>query len=383
MDTSKKSLQSQLEIHIGADRSDPIISNQSKDQHDDGWFRMFETIKSSISPSLAKFHAGYFRISLSLSSQTLLWKTLSNPPQDAHSFRRMLGYLPTYAFILLWSLALCTTVTLSFLYILRCMLHYNRIKVEVDNNVGINYLFVPWISFLFLIQSSPFMSPNSPSLNHFILWWVFTIPIFILDVKIYGQWFTKGENKYLSIVANPSSLLSVIGNLVGARGAAMMGWREVAIFMFALGMTHYLVIFITIYQRLQGNNSLPTRLKPVFFLVFAAPSMASLAWDSISLQKFNNSSKMLFFVSLFNFLSLVCRPALFKKSMKKFNVAWWAYSFPLTILALASAEYAQQVQGIVAHSLMLVLSAISVIVTLLLLGFTAFKSNMLFPSTRR
>uniref|UniRef100_A0A7N0RJS1 Uncharacterized protein n=1 Tax=Kalanchoe fedtschenkoi TaxID=63787 RepID=A0A7N0RJS1_KALFE len=366
--TKSQTDQPQLEIHIGESHSDqPGCSCR---------------IKASISSALARFHAGYFRISLSLSSQALLWKTLSNPPQGAHSLRRMLGFLPTSAFILLWSLALSTTVALSVLYLLRCMLHYKKIKVEVGNNVGVNYLFVPWISCLFLIQSSPFNSPDFASI-HFILWWVFTVPIFILDVKIYGQWFTKGKNKFLSIVANPSSLLSVVGNLVGARGAAIMGWREVAIFMFALGMTHYLVLFVTIYQRLQGSNSLPTRLKPVFFLVFAAPSMAALAWDSISPNKFDNSSKMLFFVSLFNFLSLVCRPTLFKKSMKKFHVAWWAYSFPLTILALASAEYAQEVQGVVAHSLMLALSATSVTVTLLLMVFTAFKSNGLVPRTRQ
>lgn len=75
----------------------------------------------------------------------------------------------------------------------------------------------------------------------------------------------------------------------------------------------------------------------------------------------------------------VSRPTLFKKSMKKFNVAWWAYSFPLTVLALASTEYAQEVKGGLAHTLMLVLSAISVLVSLILLVVTALNSNMLLP----
>jgi hypothetical protein len=45
-------------------------------------------------------------------------------------------------------------------------------------------------------------------------------------------------------------------------------------------------------------------LRPVFFLFFAAPSVASLARDSIS-GSFDNPAKMLFFLSLFLFLSLV------------------------------------------------------------------------------
>lgn len=61
--------------------------------------------------------------------------------------------------------------------------------------------------------------------------------------------------------------------------------------------------------------------------------------------------------------------------MKKFSVAWWAYSFPLTVLALASTEYAQEVKSGNAHVMMLVLSALSVLVSLALMVFTAFNTN--------
>lgn len=127
--------------------------------------------------------------------------------------------------------------------------------------------------------------------------------IVALDVKIYGQWLTKGK-RFLSTVANPTSQLSVIGNLVGARAASLMGWKESAVFMFSLGMAHYLVLFVTLYQRLSGGDQLPAMLRPVFFLFIAAPSTASLAWDSIS-GSFDAGSKMLFFLSLFLFASLV------------------------------------------------------------------------------
>ncbi|KAD6794470.1 hypothetical protein E3N88_05366 [Mikania micrantha] len=98
---------------------------------------------------------------------------------------------------------------------------------------------------------------------------------------IYGQWFTKGK-RFLSTVANPASQLSVVGNFVGAGAAAQMGWRECGMIMFSLGFVHYVVLFVTLYQRLSGNSCMPTSLRPVMFLFIAAPSMASLAWDSIS-----------------------------------------------------------------------------------------------------
>jgi tellurite resistance protein TehA-like permease len=65
--------------------------------------------------------------------------------------------------------------------------------------------------------------------------------------------------------------------------------------------------------------------------------------------------------------------------MRRFSVAWWAYSFPLTVLALAATEYAQDVKGVMPNVLMLVLSVLSVVVTLALMVFTALKTNNILP----
>ncbi|KAJ8498338.1 hypothetical protein OPV22_008890 [Ensete ventricosum] len=325
---------------------------------------------------LGGFHAGYFRISLSLCGQALLWKTLSELSTDSRAIRLVVRLLPSATYVLLWSVALAVLVALCFLYALRCFLRFRCVKAEFSHHVGVNYLFAPWISWLLLLQSTPaFLHPDAALYR--VLWWVFSVPILILDVKIYGQWFTEGK-KFLSMVANPTSQITVIGNLVGARAAARMGWEEIATCMFSLGMAHYLVLFVTLYQRFVGCNSLPAMLRPVFFLFIAAPSMASLAWDSIS-GSFGTGSKMLFFLSLFLFASLVSRPALFKRSMRRFNVAWWAYSFPLTVLALAATEYAQEVEGGVSNALMLVLAVLSVLVTVALIVFTAIKARDLLP----
>lgn len=260
-------------------------------------------IKESLRSILSRFHAGYFRISLSLGGQALLWKTLIEPidVDDTDTARHVLRMFHPTAFLALWFLALVTLILLSFLYILRCLFFTKMVKVEFLNHVGVNYLFAPWISWLLLLQSAPFVAPKEVS--YLVLWWIFAVPVVALDVKIYGQWFTKGK-KFLSTVANPTSQISVIGNLVGAQAAANMGWKECAVCLFSLGMVHYLVLFVTLYQRLSGGNRLPAMLRPVFFLFFAAPSVASLAWASIA-GAFDTASKMLFFLSLFFFTSLV------------------------------------------------------------------------------
>ncbi|KAH6832041.1 SLAC1-like protein 4, partial [Perilla frutescens var. hirtella] len=266
--------------------------------------------KSSISPKRSKdsaliiitrIHAGHFRISLSLGWQALLWKILLEPHQDsriAFPLAHKIFY-PTLSTIL-WCFSLLVLILLSLLYLVKCIVFFDMIKAEFSHHVGVNYLFAPWISWLLVLESAPFVTPKH--ISFVVLWWVLAVPVVVLDLKIYGQWFTKGK-KFLTAVANPTSHLSVVGNLVGARAAAKMGWHEISVVLFSLGMVHYLVLFVTLYQRLSGGDLLPAILRPVFFLFFAAPSVASLAWYSIS-GRFDTGSKMLFFLSLFLFASL-------------------------------------------------------------------------------
>ncbi|KAL6627073.1 hypothetical protein ACP70R_030799 [Stipagrostis hirtigluma subsp. patula] len=324
---------------------------------------------------LTRFHAGYFRISLALSGQALLWRRLSEASPELKEPRPLMRSLPSAAFLLLWSLALLALLALSALYAARCLLRFAAVRAEFRHHVAMNYLFAPWISCLLLLQSAPWMRPDAPCYR--LLWCAFSLPIIVLDVKIYGQWFTRGR-KFLSMVANPASHITVIANLVTARAAARMGWHEGAVAIFAVGAAHYLVLFVTLYQRFLGSDSLPAMLRPVFFLFFAAPSMASLAWEAIS-SSFDTCCKMLFFLSLFLFASLVSRPTLFRRAMRRFSVAWWAYSFPLTALALAAAEYAREVRQPPANVLMLALAVLSVAVTLALMLFTALRTADLLP----
>lgn len=286
-------------INITIDDS-PLSSEKREDDHS---LLAFIRLRFVVSSILTRIHAGYFRISLSLCCETLLWKTLLDPTNDQtkflHHVPRMI-YRPILIF--LWSFALLILVLLSLLYLLKCIFRFNLVKREFLHHVGVNYLFAPWISWLILLESYPFMVVPK-HIGYKALWWVFAVPVVVLDVKIYGQWFTKGK-RFLTAVANPTSHLSVIGNLVGARAAAKMGWQEVSVFLFSLGLVHYLVLFVTLYQRLSGSNRLPAMLRPVFFLFSAAPSMASLAWAAIT-GTFDTASKMFFFLSLFLFTSLV------------------------------------------------------------------------------
>lgn len=145
----------------------------------------------------------------------------------------------------------------------------------------------------------------APGTLHPAIWCVFMAPYFFLELKIYGQWLSGGKRR-LCKVANPSSHLSVVGNFVGAILASKVGWKEAAKFLWAVGFAHYLVVFVTLYQRLPTSEALPKELHPVYSMFIAAPSAASLAWENIY-GEYDGMSRTCFFIALFLYISLVVR----------------------------------------------------------------------------
>lgn len=185
--------------------------------------------------------------------------------------------------------------------------YFEAVRREYHHPVRVNFFFAPWIAALFLAIGVP---PRIATSFHPAVWCCFMLPIFLLELKIYGQWLSGGQRR-LSKVANPSTHLSVVGNFVGSTLAAIVGWTEPALFFWAVGLAHYLVLFVTLYQRLPTNETLPSDLHPVFFLFVAAPSAASVAWMRI-VGEFDYVSRLVFFISLFLYTSLIVRINFFR-----------------------------------------------------------------------
>lgn len=248
-------------------------------------------------PFLLRFPIGCFGICLGLSSQAVLWHALATSP--ATKFLHISPFIN----LALWLLALAVLLSVSFTYILKCILYFEAVKREYFHPVRVNFFFAPWVVCMFLAISVPPML--APETLHPAIWCSFMAPYFFLELKIYGQWLSGGKRR-LCKVANPSSHLSVVGNFVGAILASKVGWQEAAKFFWAVGFAHYLVLFVTLYQRLPTSEALPKELHPVYSMFIAAPSAASIAWETIY-GEFDGLSRTCYFIALFLYVSLVVR----------------------------------------------------------------------------
>ncbi|ONK80155.1 uncharacterized protein A4U43_C01F14480 [Asparagus officinalis] len=269
-----------------------------------------ETLKSSEElvlpgdktwPFLLRFPISSFGMCLGVSSQAILWKNLATSP----SMKFL--HVSLDVNLVLWCVATALICVIASIYALKIIFYFEAVRREYYHPVRVNFFFAPWITCLFLVIGVP---PKVAVNLHSAVWYVLMAPIFILELKIYGQWMSGGQRR-LSKVANPTNHLSIVGNFVGALLGATMGLKEGPIFFYAVGLAHYAVLFVTLYQRLPTNETLPKELHPVFFLFVAAPSVASMAWAKIS-GGFAYGSRIAYFIALFLYFSLAVRINFFR-----------------------------------------------------------------------
>ncbi|KAL9225356.1 hypothetical protein vseg_001293 [Gypsophila vaccaria] len=321
-------------------------------------------------PFLLRYPISSFGICLGVSSQAILWKTLATSPST-----NFLHISPIINLVL-WCISIALVTVVASIYLLKIVFFFEAVRREYYHPIRINFFFAPFIAVLFLLLGLP---PSVATNLHHAVWYVSMFPFLCLELKIYGQWMSGGQRR-LSKVANPSNHLSVVGNFVGALLGASMGLTEGPIFFFAVGMAHYTVLFVTLYQRLPTNETLPKDLHPVFFLFVAAPSVASMAWARIE-GSFNYGARIAYFIALFLYISLAVRINFFRGI--KFSLAWWAYTFPMTGAAIATIRYSNEVTNRVTQTMAVILSATSTLTVSALLITTlaqAFVFRNLFPN---
>ncbi|XP_030475187.1 S-type anion channel SLAH2-like isoform X1 [Syzygium oleosum] len=321
-------------------------------------------------PFLLRFPISSFGICLGVSSQAIMWKTL------ATSASTNFLHINLTSNLILWCISVTLVAVVSSIYLLKVIFYFEAVRREYYHPIRVNFFFAPWIALLFLAQGVP---PSVATNLHPALWYILMTPIFCLELKIYGQWMSGGQRR-LSKVANPSNHLSIVGNFVGALLGASMGLKEGPLFFFAVGLAHYTVLFVTLYQRLPTNETLPKELHPVFFLFVAAPSVASMAWAKIQ-GSFDYGSRIAYFIALFLYFSLAVRVNFFRGF--RFSLAWWAYTFPMTGAAIATTRYANEVTNVVTQALSVILSSIATLTVMALLVTTilhAFVLHDLFPN---
>jgi len=217
--------------------------------------------------------------------------------------------------------------TISIIYLIKIIKFKEYVKDEFDHPIKLS--FFPTFSISLILLSIAFLSKNLV-LSRYL--WIFgTVLHFLFTIRIISIWIqhTKFEVKHI----NPAWFIPAVGNiLVPIAGVSHFSY-EISWFFFSVGLFLWIILLIIFFNRIIFHSPLPEKLIPTLFILIAPPSIGFISFVKLT-GEVNEFAKLLYYFGLFWVCLLFAQMKMFKKI--KFYLSWWAYSFPIAAITIAS-----------------------------------------------
>jgi tellurite resistance protein len=207
------------------------------------------------------------------------------------------------------------------------------VRGEINHPVKIAFL--PTFSISLILLSIVLLQINTTISLWF--WVVGTGMHFIFTLYILSSW--MHQNKYEIKHLNPAWFIPIVGNILVPIAGVHHAPIEISWFFFSIGLFFWPVLTGIIFYRLIFHTSLAERFIPTLFIFVAPPSVALLSWYNLT-GKIGEFGFVLYYISLFFFLLVAVQARYFIKI--GFFLSWWAYSFPVAALTIATLLMAKE-----------------------------------------
>ncbi len=244
-------------------------------------------------------------------------------------------------------------IILSGLYLYKGLKFRQALLKEWANPVKMN--FIPAISISLLLFSVAFMSISMEVSR--VLWASGTILHMVISLVIMNSWLH--HEKYEIHHINPAWFIPAVGNAIVPLAGVPLGYPELSWFFFSTGMVFWLVLMVIVFNRIIFHMPLPDRLLPTLFILIAPPAVGFLSYIKLT-GELNAFAQVLYNFALF--LTILLLSQLPRFARLPFFLSWWAYSFPLAAMSIASMVMAQisgkAFYGYIGLGLLFILSAL-------------------------
>lgn len=206
-----------------------------------------------------------------------------------------------------------------------------RFREEVIKELShpIKLSFFPTIAISLILLGIAFSSIK-PSIS----WLLFAVgaPLQLaFTLFVLSRWI--GQTTFELHHSNPSWFIPVVGNILVPIVGVEHGQLEISWFFFSVGLVFWLVFLAIIFNRVIFHHPLPEKLIPTLFILIAPPAAGFIAYVKLT-GAVDNFARVLYYFSLFIVLLLVALGRQFYGI--KFYLSWWAYSFPIAAVSIAS-----------------------------------------------
>lgn len=268
---------------------------------------------------LAHFPITFFASVMGLCGLTLAWRN------GQHGLN-----LPFEVDVWLGALAGLVFGVLLVFYLTKAVSHRAAVKAEFMHPVKAN--FFPAVSISLVLLSSVAL-PTLPVLAKgvFIVGAVLHL---VLTLLVFNRWIFA--NHYQNPHINPAWFIPVVGNVLMPIVAVPLGLDEIGWFFFSIGIVFWVVLFTIFMHRIFFFDPLPPMLTPTLFILIAPPAVGFVSYIALN-GELDNFARILYGAGLFITLFLLVQFRRF--SSLSFSLSWWAYSFPMAAITIASLQY--------------------------------------------
>lgn len=225
---------------------------------------------------------------------------------------------------------------ISILYLAKLILRPASVSAEWHHPVRL--AFFPTITISLMILASAAL-PVLPRVAY-VLWVAGMIGQGVLTLAVISGWI--GARSFQQGHVSPAWFIPAVGNVIVPIAGAQLGWTETSWLFFSAGMMFWIVLLALVFNRLIFHDPLPGRLQPTLVILIAPPAVAYVAWVRLTGGGDPFAQILLSMGYVFAALVATQLPRILRLP---FALSFWALSFPIAALAIASLLHAETVSS--------------------------------------
>lgn len=234
--------------------------------------------------------------------------------------------VPTWIGFALLTVASTLFITISLLYIMKFFQYQKEVIGEFHHPIRAN--FFPAISISLLLLSIGFFEIQT-TLSLY-LWICGSLLHLLFTLLIISRWIT---DNYEITTSNPAWFIPVVGNILVPIAGVEFANREISWFFFSIGLFFWVSLFTIVFYRIIFHHQLAQKFIPTLFILIAPLAIGFISYTKL-IGTIDSFARLLLYVALFfTFLLLTMIPYFWRLH---FFVSWWAYTFPLCAVTIAS-----------------------------------------------
>lgn len=265
----------------------------------------------------------YFPINLFGATMGFAGLTLSL--QKAHETL----FLPEYFYLISAFVTALIFISISITYLIKLIKFPASVIDEYNHPIALN--FFPTFSISLILMSLVFKDLAYDAAQ--LLWITGAVVHLFLLISILSSWIH--HEKWQIIDMSPAWFIPVVGTIVIPIGSIHYANMELGWFFFSIGLIFWFVLNSIVMYRLFFHPPMLKILEPTLFILIAPPAVGFISYMSLNgMAGVDEFARILYYVGLFMTVLLLSQINRF--AGVPFALSWWAYTFPLAAITLAS-----------------------------------------------